>query len=70
VQLHSPSLVLAFLLFYLLFAVPVSYFIFGWLGRRELAWIFVPVISALFSGIGYYIGTTDRSETLPSTKSL
>lgn len=56
VQLHSPALVLAFLLFYLLFAVPVSYFIFGWLGKRELAWIFVPVISAVFSGIGYYIG--------------
>jgi len=56
VQLHSKALVMAFLLFYLLFAVPVSYFIFGWLGRRELAWIFVPIIAALFSGIGYYIG--------------
>jgi hypothetical protein len=56
VRSHPKGLVLAFLLFYLLAAVPVSYFVFGWLGRRELAWIFAPLVSALFCGIGYYVG--------------
>ena len=61
---HQPrSIVLSFLLIYLLCAVPGNYFIFGWFRRREVAWLAAPVWALSFSVLAYvvgYMGQTGR----------
>jgi hypothetical protein len=46
----------SFLLLYLLVAVPLNYFIFGWFRRREIAWAAVPVWALFFSIAAYVVG--------------
>ena len=63
VQAQPKSTVVAFLLLYLLCAVPGNYLLFGWMRRREIAWLAVPVWAATFSVIAYvvgYMGQTGR----------
>ena len=63
VQPQPKSTVISFLLLYLLCAVPGNYLLFGWLRRREIAWLAVPVWAATFSVIAYvvgYMGQTGR----------
>ncbi|HEY3323212.1 MAG TPA: hypothetical protein VGP72_22350 [Planctomycetota bacterium] len=62
------SEVLSFLLFYLLFAVPGNYFIFGWFKRREIAWLAVPVWSASFSVLALTIGYMGQTGQLSVTE--
>ncbi|MGD0089859.1 MAG: hypothetical protein ABSE73_08050 [Planctomycetota bacterium] len=56
VQPPKNSMVLEFLLLYLLCAVPGNYLLFGWLRRREIAWLAVPVWAGTFSAIAYAVG--------------
>jgi hypothetical protein len=56
VKPQAPSTVLAFLLFYLLCAVPGNYLLFGWFKRREVAWLAVPLWTITFCVIAYVIG--------------
>lgn len=56
VKMKSRPTVLAFLLFYLLCAVPGNYLLFGWFRRREVAWLAVPLWAATFSFIAYTVG--------------
>ncbi len=52
-QLPPTILVAAFLLVYSLVIGPLLYFILKRRDRRELAWVLVPAITLLFSGIAY-----------------
>lgn len=54
VETPKRGVVASLLLLYLLVAVPLNYFIFGWFRRREIAWAAVPVW-ALFFSIGAYV---------------
>ena len=54
VETPKRGVVASFLLLYLLVAVPLNYFIFGWFRRREIAWAAVP-LWALFFSIGAYV---------------
>jgi hypothetical protein len=56
VQTQKPETILAFLLLYIVCVVPVNYLLFGWLKRREVAWLAVPLWAAAFSVIAYAIG--------------
>jgi hypothetical protein len=56
VQPQKPETVLSFLLLYFLCVVPVNYLLFGWLKRREVAWLAVPVWAAAFTVIAYVVG--------------
>lgn len=56
VETPKPPLVLVFLLFYLLAAVPLNYLIFGKLNKREAAWTATPLWALLFAGAAYFLG--------------
>ncbi len=56
VETPKRPLVASFLLLYLLAAVPINYFIFGWFRRREIAWLAVPAWSVAFGVIAYVVG--------------
>lgn len=56
VATQPPGMVASFLLLYLLAAVPLNYLLFGWLKRREAAWLAVPGWAVLFSIGAYYVG--------------
>lgn len=60
VEIPRKPLVASFLLLYLLAAVPVNYFIFGWFKRREVAWLAVPLWAIFFSAIAYYVGYSGK----------
>ena len=56
VKPQEKGIVLSFLLFYLLCAVPGNYLLFGWLKRREVAWLTVPAWAATFSVMAWMVG--------------
>lgn len=56
VQLQPRSTVKYFLLFYLLCVVPLNYLLFGFLKRREVAWLIVPAWALAFSVIAWRVG--------------
>jgi hypothetical protein len=60
VETPRPPLVLAFLFFYLLAAVPLNYLLFGKWKRREIAWAAVPFWAILFTGLAYFFGVYGR----------
>jgi hypothetical protein len=56
VETPKGGVVASFLLLYLLVAVPLNYFIFGWWQRREVAWLAVPVWALAGSVMAYVVG--------------
>lgn len=68
VKPQTRSDVMSFLLFYLLFAVPGNYFIFGWFRRREVAWLAVPMWAASFSMVAYLIGYYGQTGQLTASE--
>jgi hypothetical protein len=56
--------VLGFVLLYLLCVVPGNYFIFGWLRRREVAWLAVPAWAMTFAVLAYVVGFMGRTGQL------
>jgi len=64
VVVQKSASVLSFLLLYLLCAVPGNYFLFGWLRRREIAWLAVPLWGASFSLGAWWIGYSGQTGRL------
>ncbi|HYF49986.1 MAG TPA: hypothetical protein VEJ63_11300, partial [Planctomycetota bacterium] len=64
VELQKPPMVMSFILLYLLCAVPVNYFIFGWFKRREVAWLAAPVWAVTFSVLAYVVGYMGKTGKL------
>lgn len=56
VETFKKDVVLSFLLLYIMAAVPLNYFLFGWFKRREIAWATVPAWALSFGLIAYYWG--------------
>lgn len=56
ISLPSVLQLVAFLLVYIAIIGPLNYFVLKRLGRRELAWVTIPVLVLLFSGLTYFIG--------------
>jgi len=56
VEMPKRGVVASFLLLYLLVAVPLNYFVFGWFRRREIAWAAVPLWAIIFSIGAYVVG--------------
>lgn len=48
-----------FVLVYLVLVAPVNYLILKRRGRRELAWVTIPLLAVIFSGVAYGFARTD-----------
>ncbi len=57
-----------FLVLYVLFLVPINYFVLKKIGRRELAWVTTPFIVAVFTLLSYGVGFTIKGGTLRVNK--
>ena len=76
--MHAPGLrapgieaIGIFLLVYLVLVAPVNYLILKRLGRRELAWLTIPLLVALFSLGAYFFGLqTKGSQTVQNTATV
>mgnify|MGYP000176875856 CR=1 FL=1 len=55
-QLPNPFLICGFLGLYLALVGPANYFVLRLIKRRELAWVTIPVIVAVFSLVAYLAG--------------
>ena len=51
VKLATPGLIFGILGAFLVVAVPINFFVLAKLKRRELAWVTLPMLSLLFSGV-------------------
>ncbi len=49
-----------FLLVYILLIGPINYLVLSRLRRRELAWVSIPILIAVFSGLAYLFGSNLR----------
>lgn len=49
-----------FLIVYVVLAGPVNYFVLRKRGRKELAWVTVPLVALLFSGVAYGLARSAR----------
>lgn len=56
IDLPSAFQICGFLGFYVLLIGPINFFVLRQLKRRELAWITIPVIVLLFTGVAYLTG--------------
>lgn len=57
-----------FLVLYILFLVPINYFVLKKINRRELAWVTTPLIVAAFTLLSYGVGFTIKGSTLRVNK--
>ncbi len=55
-SLPSMGALILFLVVYILLIGPVNYLLLKRFNRRELAWVTIPVLVLLFSGLTYFIG--------------
>lgn len=62
VALPSVFLVGGFLFLYVAIVGPLNFVVLKWLDRRALAWITVPALILLFSGVAYTIGYFSRGK--------
>ncbi len=63
-RLPSVSLIIGFLLVYLIVLSPVQYAVLKRLDRRELAWVVTPLIVLFFAGAAYGTGQFIRGSTI------
>jgi hypothetical protein len=63
-RLPSVSQFMLFLLVYILIIGPINFLILKRLNRRELAWITIPVLVILFSGLTYFTSFRTRGSSV------
>ncbi|MCZ7643945.1 MAG: hypothetical protein M5U26_01460 [Planctomycetota bacterium] len=64
VSTPPPMMVASFLLLYLLAAVPLNYLLFGWLKRREAAWLAAPGWAVAFVVAAYLVSYKEGKLTV------
>jgi hypothetical protein len=62
-RLPSTAQLMAFLLIYIAIIGPINFFILKRLNRRELAWITIPALVLLFSGLTYFTSFRTRGSS-------